>query len=366
MAINGLNSKNTLLSISTSDPEFGCGNVGCNPCNDNILISIDEQIALKNIGTTEYNDETEWEATKYLFEKLKKYPYLQSGNALYENFFSNYENSNIDKITEIKFDEKQLNELPAVQLNQYTNNENVIEANLTNIASLNESIYSESDATIRASLQSQIDYLQNQNNSLITANNGILNSFMLLKSTGSDLLKSDNSNINTSKDIEENIKLVNEIYLSTIAKGNFNFSEQQRSTLLSVAVQCPYAGGPGVYQARSIYHIVEPSRIYNDIENCFNLGYYRKSHPEVKENRKFLIFPNPASDHAQLLYVLPQDRRAKCIVYDVNGSQVLLIDLAPNSAETSIDIKGLISNIYHFVIYIDGEVVGDGTFSIAK
>ena len=52
-----------------------------------------------------------------------------------------------------------------------------------------------------------------------------------------------NMGIGTSQLIEEQLKTVNTIYYSTVAKGNINIDEFSQA-LFDIANQCPVAGGP--------------------------------------------------------------------------------------------------------------------------
>ncbi len=45
-------------------------------------------------------------------------------------------------------------------------------------------------------------------------------------------------------------KMVNEIYLSTVAKGITIFNSTQITQLSNIAHQCPLTGGRAVYRAR--------------------------------------------------------------------------------------------------------------------
>lgn len=348
--------------------EFDCNNIGCNPCDDNVLISIDEQIAMSNIGSGTYDDELKWEGAKYLYEKLTKYPSLKNSSALYQNFYSNYENSNIDKIVQLDFDLKSMNELPQANIVQYDNNEASIKNNVDQISQLSNLYKETSDASVQATISAQIQYLINQNRSLITFNNGIINTFLVARSTQADNFKTENETIFTSKDIEQNIKIVNEIYLSTIAKGILNFTDQQKTALQNISLQCPYAGGPGVYQARSLYNIIDNTVDFNDIENCTTLGYYRlaaknQGNPEQSATG---IIPNPVKDKAILFYNLSVDVKGTCFFYDNNGKKVRTLELEPNTKQIEFSTLLMNSSVYHYQIWSSNNLIGSGNFIVNK
>jgi predicted GNAT family acetyltransferase len=72
------------------------------------------------------------------------------------------------------------------------------------------------------------------------------------RNTLANTAKSDNDNIQVNKKAEKNLKKVNKIYLETIAKDIFEFSQSQTQKLHHIALKCPLEEGVAVYKARSM------------------------------------------------------------------------------------------------------------------
>jgi len=66
-----------------------------------------------------------------------------------------------------------------------------------------------------------------------------------------------NSNLAATTDVQQNEKVVNGAYLKALASGESGFSTEAAALLLSVANQCPLAGGKIVHKARSLYQLVD-------------------------------------------------------------------------------------------------------------
>ncbi|MCB0849673.1 MAG: hypothetical protein KDC20_07975, partial [Bacteroidetes bacterium] len=59
-------------------------------------------------------------------------------------------------------------------------------------------------------------------------------------------------------------KMINEIYLSTVAKDVLEFTNDQIQDLYAIASQCPLAGGQAVYRARSLYALADKNTFFNN------------------------------------------------------------------------------------------------------
>ena len=217
--------------------------------------------------------------------------------------------------------------------------------------------------TIENEIRNSFDQLR----TLTNANNEIIESFIESRNVLANTLNIENAALTTSELIESNLQQVNDIYLSTIASGINSFNDEQKQVLHDISIQCPYAGGPGVYQARSLYSIVDNQIAYNDIDNCAQLGYYR-----LKNNKKDInikntkIIPNPVQNKAKLVYQLPQDNKGSCYIYNANGSLILSINLIANSNIYEFDTEVFKSGIYHYQVSSDGNYVGSGNFAVVK
>src|ERR1043166_9560854 len=103
-----------------------------------------------------------------------------------------------------------------------------------------------------------INNINNQNRILDSINDHIISAFQTYRNDQSSLLLNLNGIILSSEEIEQNVQIVNDIYLNTFAQGICEFNEDQINYLHDVAIQCPYSGGAAVYKARSMYFKINP------------------------------------------------------------------------------------------------------------
>jgi hypothetical protein len=73
-------------------------------------------------------------------------------------------------------------------------------------------------------------------------------------------------------DYEELERIINEIYLNTLAKREFEFSASQWYQISQIAFLCPLKSASAVYKARGMYSIVDPTANFDDYSICLNQG----------------------------------------------------------------------------------------------
>lgn len=67
-------------------------------------------------------------------------------------------------------------------------------------------------------------------------------------------------------------KTVNDIFLATVAKGEFTLNELQRAELEGIIYECPLIAGRSIYQARALYRLVTDTVSYQDADVCLQQG----------------------------------------------------------------------------------------------
>ncbi|MBS1764954.1 MAG: hypothetical protein JSS90_08325 [Bacteroidetes bacterium] len=99
---------------------------------------------------------------------------------------------------------------------------------------------------------------------------------------------------------EMNSRLINNIEINYAERDNdIQYLIDNFSAILSVAQQCPYAGGNAVIRARVWVSMINDSIDYNDNAVCLQSGIYRIANDTTSETIKsddIKIIPNPASD----------------------------------------------------------------------
>ncbi|MBL7778913.1 MAG: hypothetical protein JNK66_11545, partial [Chitinophagales bacterium] len=137
--------------------------------------------------------------------------------------------------------------------------------------------------------------------------------------------KATNNNLQVSEQIENNLRLINNIYLNTVAANIDTFSSAQLDTLYYVALQCPLAGGVAVHRARGLLCGVIDT-IYDDNQLCSEDGYsYKKernlstSKQSTHSNLQFTLMPNPAKESIALICSQQLNHLIRLSVCDFTG-----------------------------------------------
>jgi hypothetical protein len=81
-----------------------------------------------------------------------------------------------------------------------------------------------------------------------------------------------NTNVENPTDYETLEKTINNIYLQTVAKGNFSFSTSQKELITQIAFECPLKSASAVYKARRMYSILHPFTNFDNRAICLEQG----------------------------------------------------------------------------------------------
>jgi hypothetical protein len=131
----------------------------------------------------------------------------------------------------------------------------------------------------------------------------------------------------------------------------------------NIAVQCPIAGGPAVYRARSLYFLINPEMTYDDEMECLQNGYLYKASKNINHRSK--LFPNPATGEITLVYNIATN----CLlqITDGLGRVVKEILLKNNQIEETINISELENGMYNYRISdTKGRMIDTGQFIVFK
>lgn len=173
-----------------------------------------------------------------------------------------------------------------------------------------------------------------------------------------------NDNITPSTIFETNQKIVNSIILSSLAKGRSEFEETELMDLESIAQQCPFFGGPSVYEARSLLLSTNPELIWEDDEICDGTSARHKNlvEPEISVN----IYPNPAKDKITLNYDLGKNLKAIASLIDVDGRIIQLINLDTRDYSYDFDLSNMMNGVYLLKISTDKDQLLIEKFTVIK
>jgi hypothetical protein len=112
-----------------------------------------------------------------------------------------------------------------------------------------------------------------------------------------EMIQVDSANTQTNPQElpEQNRKIMNEFYMGYLNSGK-TIIQDHYSSILSIAMQCPYAGGPAVYQARAFISLINDEVEYNDVAVCLQNGLYRTTETKSQASPSLALLPNPAND----------------------------------------------------------------------
>ena len=148
---------------------------------------------------------------------------------------------------------------------------------------------------------------------------------------------------------EMNSKLINNIEINYAERDNdIQYLIDNFSAILSVAQQCPYAGGNAVIRARVWVSMINDSIDYNDNAVCLQSGVYRIANNDTisdKINDEIIIQPNPAGDYIIVTTKSVSSENCKIEIINNLNQVVLAKQLACNNQE-KIDVSKINQGLY--------------------
>lgn len=83
--------------------------------------------------------------------------------------------------------------------------------------------------------------------------------------------KTQNEQVTSTDVFDANIKAVNAIYFRN--QNSSDLTQAEKDILYTIAYQCPFSGGVGVFQARAIISLFDDNIEYDDNTTCGLDGY---------------------------------------------------------------------------------------------
>jgi len=122
---------------------------------------------------------------------------------------------------------------------------------------------------------------------------------------------------------EINNKFINYIYQIYLTGGKDSLISHL-SEITVLANQCPSAGGPSVFTARTIASLFNDSIEYDDEIVCLQQGIYRhikaEEIPRLSNNNDFILIPNPANEKVEIRIQKLFTGICKVVIYDAMNS----------------------------------------------
>ncbi len=324
-------------------------------------ISLERMIANGQITTIDFLPESQEIAKEYLYERILRDSTLLD-DSLFAAFFTSHSNLPAGIMTEIKMKIDYLKNYDHAYIIAHESIDLVIKADEDSIHHLDSLIILNGQSTTYTNL---IDALRNR----INTNQTALITLENLREQNLTSYKvnaiSENYSSYPSELPQINEKRVNEIYLYMISESFTRLDQNQVLTLYEIAHQCPYAGGKAVYQARTIYKLVNESEEYDDLYTCATNGIYRKATNSVSVPINNLnIFPNPTTDIATINFIGEQSENCTLEIFSIEGEKIQQIDLPCDKNSVDVSTSEINAGIYIVKIYSNNMLIGLGKLGV--
>lgn len=160
-----------------------------------------------------------------------------------------------------------------------------------------------------------------------------------------------NAAITTSHLWEQNQQQYNQVWLEMIANDQELPDQTQVTTLLSIAYQCPYAGGEAVYQSRAL---LGEGHAFDDSTLCNSAAL-----PLVKQPAEtvldFHVFPNPANAFFTVELAEEAATAGTAVLTDLLGRTVAAQDFRESTREFFLIVGQVPAGRYLLTVEVDGE-----------
>jgi hypothetical protein len=163
---------------------------------------------------------------------------------------------------------------------------------------------------------------------------------------------------------ESNAAAINEAEANYIEAGqSLDVILSYYSSIISVAMQCPYTGGEAVIRARTFAAMLNDSLAYDDANVCLQNGVYRisKADSSAQSANNIIVKPNPTTDKIDV--ILNGSFEGICSVEIVNTLNMIVFKQTKPCTEKyqTMDVSKLSQGIYTFKVSVT-----DGTILISK
>jgi len=141
-----------------------------------------------------------------------------------------------------------------------------------------------------------------------------------------------------------NEKLVNQIFLQTIAIGNFEFSETQITSLESITALCPLSDGEAVLRARAMLQLVQGTPAdYDDLSVC---GGGERSEKDKQNIQSVRVYPNPANNSITIEYPGIGSLNSQLLLFNSLGQIVKEVGLSSDQTSLQVSLTNLSEGVY--------------------
>lgn len=312
---------------------------------------------------TAFVPESKMIAQMDLFEELKEDSILKNSNAVFGNFVNDKENESIGYLYKSNEKLKDLDNFSVQQQATLSFADSIISIYMNEIKTLDS--ISANDSTVN-NAQARENLMNNLATQLIAKEN-VINQVLTTNVAKIADAMSFNSLASATGLPDDNMKFINGINTLYLQHGidSLNTYYQQ---ILSVAAQCPQAGGKAVYTARSFVSLLNDSITYDDENNCLQQGYYRLSVTDssAMQATDVALIPNPADETTQIILNKKYEGVCKVSITDAYSKTVYVNEFDCKQQKLYISTKGFSQGVYHVRISINNNYIKTAKLVIAR
>lgn len=314
---------------------------------------LDDAIINEQVFSDIYNAELNWQLQRTLFQKLNANNDLLS-DANNNSFYNEKIGEAVGQLVQVNDNVNNVFELVdgvATSLQQWRDQTQTLNNEIINI----------DQALANSSGQDSID-LTNQKAGLLADLQGVI---AYHRSAVMDIRQQQFSSISNAiapNDVispthlyESNEQVVNDIWASTVALGNKDFTSNQVLQLVDIGRQCFIDGGYiPVSKARAMLLLIglevtddgcDKSKIRDGNERNYN---------NIRKNNKFQIFPNPTRDDLELKYQFENlESSHQVFIFDITGKRLSKYSLKNQSGILQINTDKFATGMYWLSIVED-------------
>jgi hypothetical protein len=350
---------------------YGAGFGGFKKEEEQELSDAERSVIKNEMRFNDFETSLKWQNEKVVFEKLKAAPELMDGDDDAGVFYSAQRNTTLAALSNLEGEKNnalQVDVAKRADFSRLSAERETLVAELINADAVisDKSSAQELDAwrSNKAAIQLKIDEVNKQLGTL----RQVMNQSRMQKLTAA---ASANEQISADLLIEKNQKLLNSIYLNTVAADKYTFTDEQLKDLKYLAGQCPLEGGEAVYRSRSLLSLVMDT-FYDDYGLCAVAAKNVKKGSESAGARgvdglKLNTLPNPASSYLIIQSNISTEENLSVVVYDNMGRSVLEQPISLGSKQTRINTQLLASGLYYIKVFSpSSSPVYSGKFNIQR
>jgi type IX secretion system substrate protein len=308
----------------------------------------EKSIALGTVPFTNYAVQQLWRAQTTLYRSLKENPELLGQDQDVDAFYNASASGVIGAFQTVSEGISGLGVPDELTVQEYDTLETGISAKMGELASIDAQLLTAS-GTVYDGLVSQRRTVSKTIDSLHMKVLELDSVMTVVKTARADQLIALNASISASTLPQQYLKSVNEVYLSTVAKGVFELTDTLTGILEPIANTCIYEGGDAVLGARILLELTGDTVEYDDDLLCsppqalVQPGQGGNSTSDIFEHLS--LIPNPAKGQVEISYPALQGQ-GHLNIFDHQGVLKLSVDLSDGQTSSLVSLRGFASGMY--------------------